>query len=86
VAKLLTIKVCELNLTKMPPDMPRGGKQNHTYSMPPDTFFRKGAEKLSLLGSITAKKSNLCSIIVSCTTECFTGSSKPYIFQNCPSL
>jgi hypothetical protein len=45
--------------TRMPPDLPCGGRQYQAKSSPPERCFKNGPEKLDLPVSKITKKSNL---------------------------
>jgi hypothetical protein len=53
--------------TRIPPDLPCGGRQYHEKSSPPEIWRRKGAEKSDLPVSRIAKKSSLKFLIGPCS-------------------
>jgi hypothetical protein len=74
LSTFLTIRVDILIPTKIPPDLPQGGRQNQAKSAIPARLFKKDFEKMDLPVSIKAIKSRPCSQIASLTKRCLPGS------------
>jgi hypothetical protein len=81
-----TYQLAVLMPTRIPPDLPCGGRQYHEKSSPPEIWRRKGAVKSDLPVLRIAKKSSLKFLIVSCTKECLAESLKPSPFQKQPII
>jgi hypothetical protein len=77
----LTLRESALTPTRMPPDLPCGGKQNQIKLRPPVRFLKKGAAKFDLPVSRKATRSNFCSLIVYLIKRCLPGCRIPSIFQ-----
>ena len=83
---LRTSNESHLTPSKIPPDLPHGGRQCQSKSIPPDKVLRNCGEKFALPVSDKAIKSNLCSIDASARNLLLAKSLRPLLFQKIPFI